>query len=203
MYKLIHNTLPEDGLYHYLLQPGEEHNDLHKRATDRTWSKKAYRLSEVALSPGNQVMYHLKDGLERVFIKEELMLILKTQSCHWIISKTRENVPVRKMSFPTPEQFEESKVQHGSILKWQEVPMKVIYHIETVKQITTKSGRVTMVVSLIGEDRISLKAFATSCFKNDLRDFGLGGEWFIKPLDKCLSSRNPSQSYYHYEIMWH
>ena len=46
------------------------------RATDRTWSKKTYRLSEVALSPSiNQVIYHLKDGLERVFIKEELMLI--------------------------------------------------------------------------------------------------------------------------------
>ena len=26
-------------------------------------------------SPGNWIMYHLKDGLERVFIKEELMLI--------------------------------------------------------------------------------------------------------------------------------
>ena len=38
-------TLPEDGLYHYLLQPGEEHNDDCERATDRIWSKKIYRLS--------------------------------------------------------------------------------------------------------------------------------------------------------------
>ena len=29
------DTLPEDGLYHYLLQSREEHNDRHKRATDR------------------------------------------------------------------------------------------------------------------------------------------------------------------------
>ena len=29
------DTLPEDGLYHYLLQPREEHEDQHKRATDR------------------------------------------------------------------------------------------------------------------------------------------------------------------------
>ena len=68
-------TLPEDGLYHHLLQPGKEQDDQHKKATDRTWSKKTYRLSEVMSSPDNQVMYHLKDGPERVFIKEELMLI--------------------------------------------------------------------------------------------------------------------------------
>ena len=29
------NTLPEDGLYCYLLQPCEEHDDQRKRATDR------------------------------------------------------------------------------------------------------------------------------------------------------------------------
>ena len=69
------DTLPEDGLYHYLLQPGEEHDDQHSRATDKTLFKKTYRLNEVALSPSNQAMYHLKDGPERVLIKEELMLI--------------------------------------------------------------------------------------------------------------------------------
>ena len=34
------DKLPEDGLYHYLLQPGEEHDDQRCRATDRIWSKK-------------------------------------------------------------------------------------------------------------------------------------------------------------------
>ena len=34
------DTLPEDGLYDYLLQPREEHNDQHKRAKDKIWSKK-------------------------------------------------------------------------------------------------------------------------------------------------------------------
>ena len=29
------NYPPEDGLYHYLLQPGEEHNDQRKKDTDR------------------------------------------------------------------------------------------------------------------------------------------------------------------------
>ena len=72
---LPEDTLPEDGLYRYLLQLGEEHDDRCKGNTDRIWSEKTWRLSKVALSPGNQVMYHLKDGPERVFIKEELMLI--------------------------------------------------------------------------------------------------------------------------------
>ena len=33
------DTLPEDGLYQYLLQPGEEHDDQQHRATVRIWSK--------------------------------------------------------------------------------------------------------------------------------------------------------------------
>ena len=69
------DTLPEDGLYRYLLQPGEEHDNQHKRATDRIWSKKIYRLREIVENSGNRVMYCQKDGRERAFVKEELMLI--------------------------------------------------------------------------------------------------------------------------------
>ena len=42
---------------------------------DRVWSKKTYRLREIVEDPGNRVMYYLKDGHERAFVKEELMLI--------------------------------------------------------------------------------------------------------------------------------
>ena len=69
------DTLLEDGLYRYLLQPSEEHDDQCKRAMDRIWSKKTYRLREIVEDPGNQVMYYLNDGTERAFVKEELMLI--------------------------------------------------------------------------------------------------------------------------------
>ena len=69
------DTLPEDGLYRYLLQHGEEHDDQRRRATDRIWSKKTYRLREVVEGAGNRVMYYLKDGPERSFVSEELMLI--------------------------------------------------------------------------------------------------------------------------------
>ena len=57
-------VLPEDGLYRYLLQPGEEHNDQCRRAIDRVWSKGTYRLREIVKIPGNHVMCYLKDGPE-------------------------------------------------------------------------------------------------------------------------------------------
>lgn len=69
------DKLPDYGLYRYLLQPGEEHNDQRKRATDTIWSKKTYRLSEIVEESGNRAMYYLQDGPERAFVKEELMLI--------------------------------------------------------------------------------------------------------------------------------
>ena len=57
-------VLPEDGLYRYLLQPGEEHDDQRCRATDRIWSKASYRLREIAENPGNCMMYYLADEPE-------------------------------------------------------------------------------------------------------------------------------------------
>ena len=69
------DKLPEDGLYRYLLQPGEEHDDQGHRATDRVWSKKTCRLREIVEDTGNRVMYYLKDRPERAFVSEELLLI--------------------------------------------------------------------------------------------------------------------------------
>ena len=57
-------VLPEDGLYQYLLQPGEEDDDQRQRATDRIWSKGTYRLREIMGNPGNRVMYYLLDRPE-------------------------------------------------------------------------------------------------------------------------------------------
>ena len=57
-------ALPEDGLYRYLLQPSEEHDDQQHRATDRIWSKASYKLREITENPGNRVMYYLADGSE-------------------------------------------------------------------------------------------------------------------------------------------
>ena len=37
-------VLPDDGLYRYLYQPGEQHGDQKRRAMELIWSKNTYRL---------------------------------------------------------------------------------------------------------------------------------------------------------------
>ena len=50
---LPEDKLPEDGLYHYLLTPSEEHDDQRHKTTDRVWSKGTYRLREIVEDAGN------------------------------------------------------------------------------------------------------------------------------------------------------
>ena len=66
-------VLPEDGLYGYLYQPGEQHGDQRRWATDLIWSKNMYRLDRNVQDPGNRVLYYLQDGPNRAFVREELM----------------------------------------------------------------------------------------------------------------------------------
>ena len=68
-------VLTEDGLYRYLYQPGEQHGDQKRRATDLIWSKNTYRLVRIVQELGNRVLYYLQDGTDRVFVREELMHI--------------------------------------------------------------------------------------------------------------------------------
>ena len=72
---LPEDKLPEDGLYQYQSEPGEEHDDQWHRATDRVWSKRTYRLREINADSGNRVMYYLSDRPKRAIVSEELMLI--------------------------------------------------------------------------------------------------------------------------------
>ena len=69
------DLLPEDGLYRYLCQPGEQHGDQKKRATDLNWPKNTFRLDHIVQKPCNRVIYYLKDGPGQAFVCEELMLI--------------------------------------------------------------------------------------------------------------------------------
>ena len=41
---LEETVLPEDGLYRYLYQAGQQHGDQKRQATDLIWSKNTYRL---------------------------------------------------------------------------------------------------------------------------------------------------------------
>ena len=70
------DKLHQDGLYCYLLQPGEEHDHQRRQAMNRIWSKKTYRLREIVEDLGNSVMYYLKDGPERSFVSEILLEIV-------------------------------------------------------------------------------------------------------------------------------
>ena len=58
-------VLPEDGLYRYLYQPGEQRGDQNRRATDLIWSKNTYQLDRIVQDPGNRVLNYLQDGPDR------------------------------------------------------------------------------------------------------------------------------------------
>lgn len=69
------DVAPADGLYRYLLEPGEENSDTKRRATDNNWSRNTFRLDRIVENSGQRVLYYLADGPERAFVREELMLI--------------------------------------------------------------------------------------------------------------------------------
>ena len=52
-------VLSEDRLYRYLYQPGEQHGNLKRQATDFIWSKNTYRLDYIVQKPGNRAFYYL------------------------------------------------------------------------------------------------------------------------------------------------
>ena len=66
-------VLLEDGLYRYLYQPGEQHGNQKRWATDLILGKNTYRLDQIVQAPGNCVSYYLQDGPDRAFVREELM----------------------------------------------------------------------------------------------------------------------------------
>ena len=49
-------VLPEDGLYRYLYQPGEQHGDQKRWAKNLIWSKNTYRIDGIVQNPGNRVL---------------------------------------------------------------------------------------------------------------------------------------------------
>ena len=81
-------VLPEDGFYRYLYQPGEQHGNQNRRATDFIWNKNTYRLNRIVEELGNCVLYYLQDEPDRAFVREELMHISEdTQVLPYWVSK--------------------------------------------------------------------------------------------------------------------
>ena len=71
------SVLPEDGLCRYLYQPGEQHGDQNRRATDFIWSKNTYQLGRTVEEPDNRVLYYLQDKPDTNFVSKELMHIFE------------------------------------------------------------------------------------------------------------------------------
>ena len=64
-------VLPENGLYRYLYQPGKQHGDQKRQATDFIWSKNTYRLDRIIQEPGNRASVHE----ELIHISEDTQVI--------------------------------------------------------------------------------------------------------------------------------
>ena len=60
-------VLPEDGLYRYLYQLGEQHRDQKRWATDFIWGKNTYRLDRIVQETGNPVWYYMQNEPDRAF----------------------------------------------------------------------------------------------------------------------------------------
>ena len=68
------NALSADAEVRYLLQPGESEGGV-RRATDPIWSLETFELDCTMIKQGQPVLYSLRDGPKRSFVREEFMVV--------------------------------------------------------------------------------------------------------------------------------
>ena len=73
---LKENKLDYSVNVRYLWAPGELEGG-QKRATDPIWSLKVFNMEKSIVKESEPVLYYLKDGPKRGFVREELMIIPK------------------------------------------------------------------------------------------------------------------------------
>jgi len=66
--------LPSLVQVRYLYQPGKLEGGM-KRATDPIWSLKVYSIERSFIKPDQPVLYYLRDGPKRGFVREELLVV--------------------------------------------------------------------------------------------------------------------------------
>ena len=72
---LLEERLSSDADLRYLYQPGEQEGG-RRRATDPIWSLEVYEQGACGLiRPGEPVVYYLRDGPKRGFVREELQVV--------------------------------------------------------------------------------------------------------------------------------
>ena len=71
---LEEERLSSDADLRYLYQPGEQEGG-RRRATDPIWSLEVYEQARAEIRPGEPVVYYLRDGPKRGFVREELQVV--------------------------------------------------------------------------------------------------------------------------------
>ena len=71
---LDEKKLSDDIVVRYLYLPGELEGG-GRRATDPIWSLKFYKIDRSVTKPNEPVLYYLRDGPQRWFIREELLIV--------------------------------------------------------------------------------------------------------------------------------
>ena len=66
--------LPSNVMLRYLYEPGELEGGT-KRATDPIWSLDVFNLERSFSKPNQPVLYFLRDGPKRGFVREELLVV--------------------------------------------------------------------------------------------------------------------------------
>ena len=108
--------------------------------------------------------------------------------------------------FPTTDEFNKQIENHINnqsnntkrILKWRELPTGVIYKIKEAEKFKTAYGLSTN-VTLKSKDDKKIKSFTTSCLQQDLQDFSVDKDWYIRSTGLKKSINN--YDHYHYQLI--
>ena len=111
------------------------------------------------------------------------------------------------MEFPTIETFEQNKEQSTPIIKWRDLPINTIFHVKSVEKIETPASHfgpgMAMYAELKDGDGNTFKTWLPTRLCVELKDYGWRERTaYVKSLGLQPSKRNPTRSYYDYDIYW-
>ena len=101
------------------------------------------------------------------------------------------------MGFMKELEFEEAAALQMA-KPWKDVPVAVLYRIESITKIDTKNGSSTILGLRDSEDKY-LEAFATSLITQKLVDANIEDEWYIKSLGSKESKNG--RTYYDFKLV--
>ena len=96
------------------------------------------------------------------------------------------------------EQDFEEAVASQMAMPWKDVPVDVLYHIESIMRIDTINGP-SAILSLRDKEDKYLEAFATSLILKKLENADVKDEWYIKSLGSKESKNG--RTYYDFKVV--